>query len=120
MAITIPIYSNVNALSRSITVDFVGDILAADSKANVSSTNKTYYFKFTTGARDTDGIAFDPKLSLGLSDLALGGVKQSSSDTANAYADVSSMVIDYTYDFIYGHTANQYSSGVAEQKPMQL
>jgi len=55
-----------------------------------------------------------------LSDLALGGVKQSSSNTANAYADVSSMVIDYTYDFIYGHTANQYSSGVAEQKPMQL
>ena len=31
MAITIPIYSNVNALSRSITVDFVGDILAADN-----------------------------------------------------------------------------------------
>lgn len=120
MAISIPVYNNVNAISKTITVDFVGDILAADNKANVSSSTPTYYFKFSTAAKDTDDVTLGVKLCLGLSDLALNGVKQSATNTANAYADIKSMIIDYTYDYVYGHTADQYSSGVTEQLPMQL
>ena len=120
MAINVPIYSNVNTVSTAISVDLVGDILAADNKANVSSACSTYYFKFTMGRRDVDGNAIPAKLCLGLSDLALNGNKQSATNTANAYADIKSMVVDYTYDMMYGHTADQYSSGVRAQAAMSL
>ena len=120
MAISIPIYNNVNSISRTVTVDFVGDVLAPDSGVPPYASTPSYYFKFTTSAADTAGVTLRPKICLSLTDLALNGAKQSAVNTANAYADVNSMIVDYTFDYFYGHTANQFSSGVTLQLPMQL
>jgi hypothetical protein len=120
MGLSISVYNNVNSISKTISVDLVGDILAASNTSGVSTTNPTYYFKFTTSAKDTDDNSLGAKISLSLSDLALNHQKQSASNTAAAYADIKSMVVDYVYDYIYGHTANQYGSGCTEQLPMQL
>lgn len=119
MAINVSVYSNGNNTSKSITIDFVGDLLAASQgPANVACSQ--YFFKFSTSGRGTDNIAFPVKIVRSFSDLALNKTKQSAVDTANAYTDVKSMIIDYCYDYIYGHTADQYSSGCTEQKPMKF
>ena len=121
MAINIPVYNNVNAVSKSIMVDFVGDVLAPSDKANVSSKDRTYFFKFTTNGADLDNRALPPKVTLGLDDLCLNGIRQSATNTTASYADVKSMIVDYCYDYIYGHTANQWGdTGVKEQKAMKL
>lgn len=122
MAINIQIYSNANASSKSIAFDFVGDVLAPSyagpSPANVGSTS--YYFKITTSARQDDNLAFPPKVVRSLSELVLNDQKQRIVNTANAYSDIRSMVVDYVYDYINGHAADLYSSGVTKQNPMQF
>ena len=121
MSISIPIYNNVNSISRTITVDLVGDVLAPDTGVPPYAATPSYYFKFTTSAADTEGVTLRPKicLSLAVPDLALG-TKQSQYDYANAYSNIQSMIVDYTYDFVYGHTAGQWGTAVTEQKAMQL
>ena len=119
MAITATVYSNANASSRSVTFDFVGDVLAAKKpSANVSSNLYDYYFKITAGANTINGDPIPVKIVTKLDDLALNGQKQSSTNTANAYSDISEMVKDYIHDDIHGHVANQFSSGVSNQDPM--
>ena len=125
MAVSISVYSNANATSRSVTFDFVGDVLAANDEVIGTNTAATeYYFKITTGSRQdngsTSGIAYGAKVARRLSELALGGNKQSASNTANAYGDIKSMVVDYMYDYINGHTANQFLSGVSRQYPTKF
>ena len=119
MAVNIAIYSNANSASKSISVDFEGEILAA-SNASSYTTDINYFFKFNTGARTDDNIALGVKLNMGLSDLVLDGEKQSAADSSNAYSDITDMITDVVYDYIHGHTANQYSSGVTVQNPMQF
>ena len=126
MAITVQVYSNANSATRSITFDFVSDILAPDdAPANVSC--NAFYFKVTTSAVQDNSVAFPVKIVRSLSDLALykpgatGATKhQSQSNTSNAYGDIRSMVIDYTYDLINGHTADQYGSQCTLQRPMKF
>lgn len=118
MAITFSIYSNANAVSRSVSVDFAADILAASSKAITDQTQ--YYFKFTTGASDIDGLKYTPRVVTDLSDLALNKEKQSSVDDANPYANVTAMVADYLYDYIYGHTEAQFSTNVHAKSAMRF
>ena len=121
MAINVQIYSNVNTSSKSIAFDFVGDVLAADnpgiSPSNASAVE--YYFKITTGARQDDNAVYPAKVARSLSELVLNSEKQRITDTANAYTNIKSMVVDYVYDYINGHTADQFSTGVLEQKRMK-
>ena len=122
MAISVSIYSNANSSSKSISFDFVGDVLAA-SDSNVASwtANNDYYFKITTSARQDNNRVMPAKVVRDLTDLVLGGQKQSAENTSNAYSDIRSMIVDYTYDIINGHTQNQYSTtGVALQRPMKF
>ena len=120
MAVNIAIYSNANSTSKSISVDFEGEILAA-SNATSYTTDIDYFFKFNTGARTDDNIALGVKLNLGLSDLVLNGAYQSAPPlSSNAYSDITDMITDVVYDYVHGHTANQYSSGVTVQNPMQF
>ena len=120
MAISLSIYSNGNASSKAISVDFVADYLASSS--NGVSDQTKYFFTFTTSARDSDNSAFGAKVSESLSDLVLNGEKQRAVNDANAYSDIKSMVIDYAYDYIHGHDAQQWgtSTAVKEQKPMKF
>ena len=119
MAITLRIYSNANTSSKSITVDFLGDILAASDTANVGSSQVQYYFKFTTGSKDDRNLSYAPKIVLDLSDLSLNKLAQSSSNTTAAYTSISNMVTDYVYDYVSGHTENQYAVVVNEKRPMK-
>jgi len=122
MAISVQIYSNTNGSSRSISFDFVGDVLAA-STAGPSPTNaacRSYYFKVTTGARQDNSQAYPARVIRDLSELSLNGAKQRIVDTSNAYSDIRSMIIDYTFDYINGHDVDLFSSGVTEQRPMQF
>ena len=118
MAINLSVYSNGNTSSKTITVDFVADFLA--SSANGVSDQTRYFFKYSTSARDSDNVAFGAKVAEGLDDLVLNSEKQRITDTAAAYTDIKSMIVDYTYDFIQGHAAELYSTSVTLQKPMKF
>ena len=123
MAVNVQIYSNANSSSKTVTFDFVGDVLAADNEWPYSPTNAAsveYYFKITTGATQDDNSAYAAKVVRSLAELVLNGQKQRKTNTANAYSDIKSMVVDYTYDYINGHAANLYGSGASLQKPMKF
>lgn len=124
MAISVTVYSNANSSSKTISFDFVGEILAANTPilaptpANVSSTE--YFFKVTCSATQDNSVAFPVKIVRSFSELVLNGQKQRATNTANAYSDVRSMIVDYVYDYINGHTANLYGSGCSVQNPMKF
>jgi hypothetical protein len=127
MAISVQIYSNANSSSKSISFDFVGDILAPDDvPANAAC--QSFYFKITAGGTQDNNVAFPVKIVRSLSDLALfkpGDItverKHSEAPDSNvAYVDIKSMIIDYVYDYINGHTADQFSSGCTLQRPMKF
>ena len=119
MAISVQIYSNANSSSRSISFDFVGDILSpSDVPTNVSC--NSYYFKIVSGGTQDNNAAFPARVVRGLDELVLNKTKQRVVNTANAYSDIRSMIVDYTYDFIHGHTADLYSSGCTLQRPMKF
>jgi len=126
MAINVSIYSNANSSSRSLTFDFVGDILAPDDIPANASCN-AFYFKITASGTQDNNAAFPVKIVRSLSDLALfknGDAtvtrKQRVVNTANAYSDIKSMVVDYTYDLINGHTTDLYGSECTYQAPMKF
>jgi len=116
--INIQVYGNANGVTRTITADFWGDVMVGSYTPLDPAAE--YFIKLSTSARDTDGGSYAPRLIFSLNDLALNGNKQSATDTSNAYSDVKTMLIDYVYDYINGHTADQYSSGCTEKKPMQF
>lgn len=118
MAINLGIYSNGNATSKTVSVDFVADYLASSS--NGMSDRTKYFFKFSTSAKDSDGSNFGVKISESLNDKVLNNERQRVSNTAAAYTDIKSMVVDYVYDFIVGHDAGHFSTSVTEQKPMKF
>ena len=127
MAITVNIYSNVNTSSKSISIDFVGDVLAANTEIiplnNVASVE--YYFKVTTGAVQDDDAVYPARVVRSLSELVLNPAeptkqKQRVVNTNAAYSDIKSMIVDYVYDHINGHGADLYSSGVTAQRPMKF
>ncbi|MFW5872064.1 MAG: hypothetical protein ACOCUT_03060 [bacterium] len=119
MAVTISVYSNANSTSKSINVSFDGDVLASSNAGSITS-GIQYYFEIQTNAKDIDRNAIPTQLMLDLDDLALNGQKQSRTNTSNAYSNIKDMIVDYTYDFIYGHDANKYSSGVQKQLPINF
>ena len=119
MAINLQIYSNANNVSKTVVVDFVGDISALSNDVSVDDSVR-YYFKFTTGAKDTSNLSYVPRLVTDLSDLALNKSVQSASNVSAAYSNVKAMIKDYVYDYIHGHTADQYLSGVTVKAPMKF
>jgi hypothetical protein len=118
MAVTYRIYDETANTTKSVSVDFVGNILAASAGSFVSELS--YYFRVRASARDTDGNALPEILVMSLDELSLNGVKQRRTDTAVAYININDMVEDYLYDYVNGHTADLHSSGVAERAPMQF
>ena len=118
MSIVLDIYSNVNAQSQQVILDFYADILP--ESAYQGPTEIEYYAKFTTSALDEDGLTYGERLVMGWDDLALNATKHSAADDSNAYTSIKTMVIDYVYDYINGHTADKYSSGVAYKAPMNI
>jgi hypothetical protein len=118
MALNISIFSNANSSSKSVSVDFAGDVLASSS--NGVSNELRYFFKFTTSARDTSNLVYPVKIVEKLNELVLNNAKQRISDTNAAYANVDAMITDYIYDYVKGHAANLHTSGVAEKAPMKF
>jgi hypothetical protein len=119
MAINISVYSNANSSSKSISFNFASDILAAsDQPANAVS--NSFYFKVTAGSTQDNGSSYPVKIIRGLDELVLNKQKQRMNDTANAYSSIKEMIVDYTYDYINGHSANLYGSECTEQKPMKF
>ena len=119
MAINLKLYSNANNASKTIVVDFEGEVSALSDDVTADDTIR-YYFKFTTGAKDMLNASYVPRLVTDLSDLALNKTVQSATNTSAAYSNVNAMVVDYVYDYIHGHAANKYSSGVSYRPPMKF
>ena len=123
MAVQISIYSNGNASSKTVTFDFQSSVLASSYDASAGGTSLDHYMIVKTSAKDTDGASLPNRVIVSLEDLALLGSTGNSHSMANttaAYANVTAIVQDYLYDYIYGHTVDQYSTGVSEQKPMKF
>lgn len=129
MAINVNIYSNANNSTRTIVFDFVGEIMVPSDLLGSPDHCNQYYFKISTSAKQDDNSSYPLKIVRSLdstpanvASLALNGQVQSMNPAAytNAYPDIRSMIIDYVYDYVNGHTANQYSSGCTEQKPMKF
>jgi hypothetical protein len=119
MSISVQVYSNANSSSKSITFDFVSDILApTDVAANTSS--NAFYFKITAGGTQDNNVAFPVKIVRSLSELVLNKQKQRINNVATDYDTISEFITDYIYDYINGHTANLYSSGCTAQNPMKF
>jgi len=113
---TYRIYDETAGSTKSVSVDFLGNILASSDIAFAS--DLSYYFRIKTTVRDTDGNTIPESVVLSLDELVLNGVKQRRTDTAAAYTSIDDMIQDYLYDFVNGHSANQHSSGVAYRAPM--
>ena len=60
MAISTIIYSNANTKSKTVTVDFLADLLSSSS--NGTSDEIKYFFKFSTDAKDEDGLSYHIKV----------------------------------------------------------
>jgi hypothetical protein len=118
MSVNVQIYNNVNNVSTSITIDFETAILPDGN--TVTTTEYDAYFSFVTSALDEGGEGYPVKIIKNLSTLALNNNVRSSSNSSVAYGNVHAMVVDYLYDYINGHTANQYASGVDEKLPMRF
>jgi hypothetical protein len=118
MATTYRIYDETAQSTKSVSVDFLGNILAASAGSFVSEVS--YYFRIRSSARDTDGKQLPEILVMSLDELALNGVKQRRTDTAVDYTDINDMIEDYLYDYVNGHTADLHSSGVEARPPMQF
>jgi hypothetical protein len=118
MAINFEIYSNANATSKTITVDFFSDVLADPYDTPID--DNVYYMKFTTSARDTDNLAFTPRIARSLDSLVLNREKQRYSNVASDYSNISALVSDYIYDYINGHDAGLYATSVTEKAPMKF
>ena len=126
MSISVSVYSNANSSSKSISFDFVGDILAPDDVA-ANASCQSFYFKISASAVQDNNAAYPVKIVRSLSDLALfkpGDItvprKKSATDSAAAYTSINTMIVDYIYVYINGHTADQFSSGCTVQHPMKF
>ena len=118
MSVAIDIYSNSSGNTVSVSVDFAAEVRS--SSFDGISTQFEYFFKFTTGGVDTDGNGYSPRIVGDLTDLALNRQKQAATNTATAYTNIKNMIVDYVYDYIYGHAADKFSSGVAYKAPLSI
>lgn len=118
MAISISVYSNSSGNTANINVDFGAELRS--SSIDGTSNQIEYFFKMTTGSRDTDGNAYSPRIVGSLSHLALNRTKQAASNSASDYTDIKAMITDYVYDYIYGHASDKFLSGVSYKAPLDI
>jgi len=120
MSVREDIYNNVSGGTSYVTVDFTNSILTADP-ANPS---QIYYISFVPKGKNANNVILPTKAATGLSDLCLGGNVASASHSATytnvAYTSITDLVADYMYDYINGHTANQFNTGVTLQLPLNF
>jgi len=116
MAVTYKIHDETLNTTKSISVDFLGNFLAASG--NTFTSNLDFYFRIKVSARDTDGNAIPESLVLSLDELVLNGVKQRRTNIATDYTSINDMIEDYMYDYVNGHTDDLYSSGVSARAAM--
>ena len=116
------IYNNISGGSSYVNVSFTNTILTQDP----SSATQIYYISFVpkSSAKDTGGTTLPTKAATGLNDLCLGGnvasATQSSANVGSDYTSINNLVADYMYDYIDGHTANQFLTGVRAQLPLDF
>jgi hypothetical protein len=115
---TYSIYNETTQTTKTVTVNFLANILAGSTAAYSSCTS--YYFQVTTNVNTTDGDSIPNVLVLSLDELVLNGVNQRRTGSTAAYTDIDDMIQDFLYDFVNGHAADLYSSGVTERAPMQF
>jgi hypothetical protein len=122
MAINVTVLNEENSNSAAITLDFVMDILASEDDYPLSTEYEFYFKMNTTSRQETTGAAIPVKVTKTLSDLALNGNNQTArnSGSTDAYDSITEMIEDYLYDFIHGHTADQYGSGCTAQGAMDI
>ena len=117
MAINLNVYNNTTGRTSAINIDFAAELRS--SSIDGTSFEVEYYFKFITGARDSDNLAYTARIANKLDDLVLNRNVQAATNTTNAYSDIKSMIVDYMYDYIYGHENNKFASGVKYKAPLQ-
>ena len=127
MAINVNIYSNVNNTTRTVSFDFAGEVMVPSDLIGYANPCNQYYFKITTSARQDNNATYPLKIVRSLAatpanvaSLALNGVVQSRTNTSSAYTNIRDMIEDYVWDFVKGHTADQWLSGCTEQRPMKF
>ena len=120
MAVTTSVYDPTTGSTKSVSIELKGEHVAPVYRGNVLTSSYTYYLEMSTSAVDTDGTTLPTKVLTGLDKLALNETKQRIVNTSNNYSDIHTMIGDFVYDYINGHAADLYSSGVTEQKPMDF
>ena len=115
----IKIYSNVSGNTKTVKLDMYYDVVV-DENLLVSPTENIFYIKLSTTARDTDNLTYKDKLIYATNTLSLNSTKQSAVDSSNAYSSIDTMITDYLYDYINGHVADKFSSGVTAKSPMEI
>lgn len=118
MAINLQVYSNAYNTTKTIAIDFVSDIATISDDTSVDDTTR-YFFKMTTSAKDTDNLSYTPRIVEDMSDLALNKTKRSTSDDATPYSGINDLVLDYLWDYMQGHSANQFTSGCTYKAPLK-
>jgi hypothetical protein len=121
MSVNISIYNNVNARSQSITLSFEGTLVTADPMPAIPLVD--YFFKFKTSARNSSNVVLPLKIVEAMNTFPIqgsGGDFQSANCSSVAYSTIKEMVVDYTYDYIYGHASNACGSVCSEQLPMKF
>jgi len=123
MAISISIYSNGNTTSKTVTFDVQSSILASSYDLPVGRTAMDHYIVAKSSARTSDNSLLPTQTIVSLADLALlgpSGNSHSRTTSTTAYSNVTALVEDYLWDYVYGHTANQSGTGVVVQLPMKF
>jgi hypothetical protein len=126
MAISLTVINEVGNGRGTVSIDFVYDILASSAIPYPVSSENEYYFKVSTASKQAvSGSSIPIQTIKSLDELALDGTGTPSQSRGiianpNAYASITDMVEDYLYDFIHGHTADQFSSGVSAQGAMDI
>ena len=123
MAINISIYSNGNTATKTVSFDFQSSILASSFDYPVGRTALDHYIVAKSSAKQEDNSSLPTQAIVSLADLALlgsGGNSHAQVSTTAAYANVTALVEDYLYDYVYGHEDNQHSTGVSEQQAMKF
>jgi len=117
MTTRLEIYSNADSETKTVTVDFTSAVSAFTTDATSNPQNR-FYFIFKCSARDSADLRYADRIVEDQDDLVLNRTKRSISDSNTAYTTITDMVTDFVYDYINGHTADQFSSGVGAKASM--
>ena len=117
MAINVNVFDYKSNSSRSITVEFEGNLLATSDSL---SDEPKYFLKFSTNARGENNEQLPAKIVQSFEDLALNETNQRINGSTNSYTTIKELVTDYVYDYVNGHEEDLYGSGVKEQSKIRF